>query len=163
MAAWCACLHGSTALYRLELGHFNDWCGRWGCLPPTAGLLGMHAFWLTLLSPLPIVVGRLRPAWTKRAGAGLIGLGLLLVIAVCVWAVVEWWPIANHEWLQLLPFSVVRQTDLPAIQLCLVGGAMLCMIRRRSPTVDVTVDGGASDSAGIRCATPLHVGEPEFD
>jgi hypothetical protein len=125
MSACCICIYASVSMHRLDLGHFNEWCCRWGCLPPTSSLLGMHLFWFSLLWPLPIVVNRIWPAWTKRVGIGLLAFGSVFVLAVCIWATVQWWPVANTEWLRLLPYSVVRQTDLPAIQLCLVGGAML--------------------------------------
>ena len=135
LVTWCATLYGLSSIHWLDLGHFSGLCGRWGCLPATSSLLGMHLVWLLLLSTVAPVVVRWKPASRRWLIRGFFGCGLLLAFGMCVAAAIQWKP-SISECRQLFPFSIISHVDFPAIQCLLVGVGLLLYGGSRKTTSD---------------------------
>jgi hypothetical protein len=124
-----------------DLGHalFGDrLCGPWGCLPPLQALVALHAVWVLLLAPLAVWVGRYWPAnRTRAAGALLALLGAAGVAALTVVEARTWLPTVSSADRLYLPHRVAYRlallTDLPLVQVTVVGVALIVAARFRRP------------------------------
>lgn len=122
----------ALSLRNSEFGQGHSICGPWGCGASTNDLVAVHAAWLALIAPPAglLIVRR------ERVGVGLpIAGGIAFLtgaLGIVVMAVSDWlfWIPAVDEhlhqyYLRRVGFSVANTSDLPLVQLLVVGGVML--------------------------------------
>lgn len=125
---WGITFWGTLRISDLSLLDSHHVCGVWGCGPPTNALLACHLGWFVFLMPIipGLLFNRIRfPKLTVWSPWLLISAGVAGVMAVGAWEYWVWYPEASetarryflHRWM----FSVIILTDLPVLELPLVG------------------------------------------
>lgn len=127
-------------------------------MPPVQALVALHTFWVVLLVPPIVWVGRHgQPSIVRRLGCLLLTLASLgLVLLICREAII-WLPSVDQSERRYLGqrilFVLATMTDFPLVQLTLAG--LVCWIvgKRRMPVhpaagePKVQIDGAADSHA----------------
>ena len=139
--AWIGAIAGSVGIGLLPGDYVGEsLCGVWGCFPPAQALASLHLLWLFALAPPAVALALRRPGVVAgRGGAGLVLFGVLSVACVVGGGLTSWGyspsePEFRRHAARRAGYSLATRTDVPAIQLCVTGIAVLIAARRRSGT-----------------------------
>ncbi len=119
IALWGGTFRASLGIAELDLGYASGLCGAWGCLPPTAPLLSVHAMWFTLilgsawLARMAIPFLQSPAPWLGMSGAAMLATLVLLGFDAYTY-VVEGGAVADLARRAL--FCLCTWTDVPLVQ-----------------------------------------------
>ena len=148
---WGLAAYGALCLNQLPLGH--SLCGPWGCGPPTAALLAIHAFWLVTTLAVVAVLRVSFPNWNwLRIGLGISATALLLVLVTGVWDFFTWrpdpWnPEGMYLWQRFL-YRLATLPDFPILQLAVAGALLMVLPHGRRKEAE-TLDGIQSEAKAV--------------
>lgn len=121
VTVWAVALYAAAQLHRIDLGYLSFLCGRWGCLAPSSGLLGVHLMGFVMVVGVTISVIGLRLISVSTARTLLVSLGSLALLSIVGQAMYEWQPESLSEVGRLVPYAIASQTNIPALQGIAVG------------------------------------------
>lgn len=110
-------------------------CGRWGCAPPLMTVVGWHGFvMVALYGPMRLLYRLFTPGRIRWVGGTFLAMGVGMVTASVVNGSRGW-----HGSVQgVLDFvraslnAIVSRTDLPSLQLIILGFASIVLARKWS-------------------------------
>lgn len=148
--AWAAGIYGGLQLQHLKLGH--SICGPWGCGPPTEAVVSMHVFWALALFPLAVVAARKTPGWPwRKIGLMVAALAGVIIVVIGVVDHLQWRALAgdsagNYAAERFL-FRLATLTDLPLVQIGLIGLGVAWFTKGRGTTADPVEHPSESEDA----------------
>ncbi|MEO1495796.1 MAG: hypothetical protein AAFV43_01470 [Planctomycetota bacterium] len=164
-SAWGAALYGASQLHHYDLNLGHDICGPWGCAASIEALVGAHALWWLLLTPLLLAAAwTLSPSRANRVAWGAVGLGLVAAVGLIGAEMAAWlWSGGDPRYVVQRGLFVLATTpDLPALPLAAAGVVGLFARRRHEappqllPTVQpegVEADAGGGENQELSPAS----------
>lgn len=132
---WFGLMFASLQTEQLNLGH--DFCGPWGCGPPTEAILGIHLFWIAFVFP-PVIYFAFAIAMPWRTiGLMMVGSAILGMIGFGIYDYLGTngsFYDAGFVWQRYL-LSLASLADVPLVQVMLAG-IFLTFVGNKCPCCD---------------------------
>ena len=136
---------GVSSLSEIESEFDNKLCGVWGCSPPVAAVLSVHALWGMVFVPASLFV---RFKFSKRIGriTGLttILIALTALVAIVIYEDFHWYTFVSLEsriyFGRRIALALFTQTDFPVIVLLLAGILLRWLSLERSSDFRESID-----------------------
>lgn len=157
---WLLSLFGCLKIHELDLDLGHSICGPWGCGPPIEALLGYHAFWLVLITPIAIAVGAyLNPISRRKVGLACLLVGVIMVAVVAGGDTFGYWKRSGsgQHLVQRFFFAIATKVDLPMWQMIATGGLLAWVGASSYATGNaVSLQPIATDNAEYNTAPEVH-------
>ena len=137
MVFW-GCGLWATLTLRTPAAWEHAMCGAWGCGPPLSAVVSYHSFWLVLLAgPMALIGLTCSRAQAQQFGKWLLLIGVAAALGIVILDLAQWMP--RYGQLRWIParslFGIAITVDVPALQLLIVGGALVWLTRSPAAAV----------------------------